>query len=96
MPESNYKSVGEFQNQNMAPSGLFKSRSQAKQLKPVSRKEGKRANLLNPLTHHKNSKTMNYGASKTNENSQVKIAGAQSTTQQIPPAAGRPDALSAQ
>lgn len=29
---------------------------------------------LNPLTHHKNSKTMgNYGAANTGSNSQVKI-----------------------
>jgi hypothetical protein len=40
-------------------------------LKPVSKKEAKRSNLLNPLTHHKNSKTM--GFPKSGEESQGKI-----------------------
>ena len=84
MPESNYKSVGEFHNQNMAQGGLFKSRSQAKQLQPVRSREGKRTNYLNPLSNHqKNSKTMNYGAvAKTGESSQVKIQD-DNTSQQI-------------
>jgi hypothetical protein len=30
MPEANYKSAGEFQNQQLSREGLYKSRSQAK------------------------------------------------------------------
>ena len=30
MPEANYKSAGEFQNQHLSREGLYKSRSQAK------------------------------------------------------------------
>ena len=64
MPDTNYKSAGEFHHKNMGQGGLFKSRSQAKQMKPMSKKNENRSNYLNPISRHKNSKTMNYGMPK--------------------------------